>query len=88
MTTQEIIKQTEKLTTEQQKNLASYFVLRFINPSKQNLMQLFHYENDFNTLGNSTVFKNKKQNILDIFDDWKNKLPANLVINEDEFYNI
>ncbi len=48
MTAQEIIKQTEKLSPDEQKSLISFLVLRQLNPNEsQNLIQLFHYKNDF-----------------------------------------
>ena len=39
-----------------------------------------------------TIKEDKKKDFMNffnfnIFNDWKNKLPKNLVINEDEFYN-
>ena len=40
MSLKQIIKQTEALNKVQQKRLASYFVLKYLNPDK-NLMQLF-----------------------------------------------
>jgi len=48
MTALEIIKQTEKLSPDQQRSLISFLVLKYLNPNEsQNLMQLFHYQNDF-----------------------------------------
>ncbi|MEA2043312.1 MAG: hypothetical protein U9N85_12290 [Bacteroidota bacterium] len=55
MTAQDIIRQTEKLSPDEQKSLISFLVLKYINPNeKQNLMQLFHYQNDFEEVKNKT----------------------------------
>ena len=80
MTALEIVKQTETLSISEQKSLISFLILKYINPNeKQNLMQLFYYKNDFE--------EKKANSLLSNFSDWKNKLPADLVINDDEFYN-
>ncbi len=47
MTLQQIIKQTETLPLEEQKNLASYFIFKFLQLDRNNLIQLFHYNADF-----------------------------------------
>ena len=80
MTAQEIIKQTETLSLDEQKNLTIFLLLKYINPDeKQKLMQLFHYKNNFKDFKENTLLSN--------FADWKNKLLQDLVINDDEFYN-
>ena len=47
MTLQQIIKQTESLTLFEQKSLTSYFIFKFLQPDKNNLMQLFHFNTEF-----------------------------------------
>ncbi len=54
MTIRQIIKQTETLTYNQQKKLASYFVLKYLNPDN-NLMQLFFYNPDSDIQENSII---------------------------------
>jgi len=45
MTAQEIIKQTEKLSPDEQKSLISFLVLRQLNPEKkEQFANLFHYK--------------------------------------------
>lgn len=83
MTTQEIIEQTEKLSFDEQKSLASYFVLKFMNPDRQNLVQLFHYRNDFKVFGrandaDSLLYKNKYRR----FDKFKGKIKMSEDFNE------
>ena len=80
MTIQDIIKQTETFTIDQKKQLAYYFFFATISEDKkQDFMHLFHYRNDLEEV--------KENSLLNSFSDWKNKLPADLVINDDEFYN-
>ena len=80
MTTQDIIKQTETFTIEQKQQLAYYFFFATISEDqKQDFMQLFHYKNDIEEVKENTLLSN--------FADWKNKLPQDLIINDDEFYN-
>jgi len=55
MLLQQIIKQTETLNYEQQKKLASYFVLKYLN-ADANLLHLF-YNTEFD-------MEEKKDNIL------------------------
>ena len=81
MTIQDIIKQTELFTIEQKQQLAYYFFFATISEDKkQDFMQLFHHKNDFEEI-------EKKNKPLNNFVDWKNKLPKDLVINDDEFYS-
>ena len=80
MTIQEIIEQTETFTIDQKQQLAYYFFFATISEDKkQDFMHLFHYRNDLEEV--------KENSLLNSFSDWKNKLPADLVINDDEFYN-
>ena len=90
MTTQEIIEQTEKLSFDEQKNLASYFVLRFMNPDNQNLMHLFHYRNDFENLRTDNKKNNfSEKNKFRRFDKFKGKVKMSDDFNEplEEFNN-
>jgi len=64
MTTEQIIKQVETLSPDEQKSLISYFILRFLNPDKNNLMQLFQYNTDFDIskyFTNENIDKSKDQ---------------------------
>jgi len=75
MTAQEIIKQTEKLSPDEQKSLISFLVLRQLNPEKKEEFEnLFHY---------------KKQ--TDSADDVYNSIVAEQFLNgyseEDNIYN-
>ena len=81
MTFQEILKETESFTIEQQQQLAYYILFSTLNEDKKkDFMQLFNYKNK------SENYTSNKYNLLDVFGDWKNKLPSDLVIEEDEFY--
>ena len=87
MTTQEIIKQTETFTIDQKQQLAYYFLFSTLNEEKkQDFMQLFHYKKDFSQ-GENIQNKKNEYNLLSVFENWKNKLPVDLIVNDDEFYN-
>jgi len=70
MTYLQIIEQAETLSINEQKSLLSYLFLKYMNPDKQNLMQLFHYKDDYMT----KIEKNSKK-------VWKSK--ANIKLNND-----
>lgn len=78
MTVEQIIKQSKKLTIEEQKNLASYFLLKVLQPDAENLIQLFEYQNYWNSRLEN---KPKKQTIEHALDTFIGK--ANNVWTED-----
>ena len=75
MTYQQVIEQAETLSTDEQKNLLSYFFLKYLSPSQNNLIQLFHSEHHFPKVENN---KNEKP----IFGIWKNEISISDDFNE------
>ncbi|MEA2043310.1 MAG: hypothetical protein U9N85_12280 [Bacteroidota bacterium] len=72
MTAQDIIRQTEKLSPDEQKSLISFLVLKYINPNeKQNLMQLFHYQNDFEKI--ETKDTSNRDNLKKALEEFRGK---------------
>ena len=57
MTLQQIIKETESLSLAEQRNLLSYFILRLLNPDRNNLRNILAY----NDLGTPKPRINKKR---------------------------
>ena len=70
MTLQQIIKQTETLTLSEQKSLTSYFIFKFLQPDKNNLIQLFHLSTEFNisTVEKKELKKKRKLNFTGCVD--------------------
>ena len=78
MTVEQIIKQTETLTKDQKQQLAFYILFSTMSEDKRSdLLQLFFYENNFDSLKISKDKKKQKEKpVFGIFKD-KLKTPDN-----------
>ena len=83
MTVQQIIKQTENFTVEEKQELGYYFLFSTIDRNKKNnIMQLFHYNSDFNTSNHKS-----EENIDDIYNSVVAKQFLKGYSKEDNIYN-
>ena len=57
MTYQQILEQLKTLNSNEQKNLLSYLFFKYVNPDKENIKQLFHFNAD---LEETSINGNKK----------------------------
>ncbi len=87
----ETITQEGYLTKEKKQELGLYFLYSTLEEDdKIKLKSFFETEISLDILKKTNNFNHlqkNKYNLLSIFEDWKHKLPSDLIINEDEFYN-
>lgn len=57
MTYLQILEQLKTLNSNEQKNLLSYLFFKYVNPDKENIKQLFHFNPD---LDETSINDNKK----------------------------
>lgn len=63
MTIEEILTETDKLTSDKQKNLISFLVLKYLNPDKDEILEIFKNSN----------IDEKEKNIDEILKEFRGK---------------
>ena len=83
---EKIIQQAENLSDNQQRQLASYFVLKYLHPDNDKLIQLLYLGNDFELSKNikTGIEKNKSFKVS----DFKGILTGKNIDIENELQNM